>query len=283
VSTPRLKIRCPNCRAEGGAQPELINRRVSCRHCAFIFRVVPVEEPGPVEATVLVNSAAGPPGDRVKGLEREVRKLRRELAEGRPARALQAKLDHVLDALGKAEAREKGLRDEVARLHDQLDQSLPDGTVSPRDALRDEELLFLRDQLDRARLEVEQESRRRRESASALNARAIEHARAIEEKDDELARIFQEKEAEHAEALRAAAAEVEEADRRRDEALAILERALADLEALRARPDAGDPPSVDWGEAGTELEVPKTDAPTEAEITSLRPRIKSTVFDGGPD
>src|SRR6202034_849157 len=114
--------------------------------------------------------------------------------------SLRTQLSQTQDALRKAETREASLHQEVDRLRDQLDQTISTGSSAdegPKNRLREEELRFLRDQLDKARAEVESEARRRREVASSLTARTAEHAQAIVAKVDEHAKVLTAKEAEH--------------------------------------------------------------------------------------
>jgi hypothetical protein len=214
VDSPRLKIRCPNCLKDGSARAELLNRRVTCKHCAHMFRVVPIDDSAPAQiapaksrttqAATPTGSPAGSSKDRIEALERE-----------------------------------------VDRLRDQLDGS-PSESDESRDRLRGEELKFLRDQLDKARAEVESESRKRREAAAALTARMAEHARAFEAQALEHGLLLATKENEYTKALREAHAQVDrvrtesgkhEADEHRAHRDA-LDRAKKELEETRQALDA---------------------------------------------
>jgi hypothetical protein len=194
VSSSRMKIRCPNCQKDGSVRAELLNRRVSCKHCTHVFRVVPIDDdvavpvapakvqvPPPAQSP---GSPARPSDDRIEALELEVRRLRDDLAAERAEAgklpSLRDQLVQALDAARKAEGRERSLREEVGRLRDQAEQADHGTGGDSRDRLREEELKFLRDQLDKARAEVESESRKRREAAASLTLRIAEHARAVE-------------------------------------------------------------------------------------------------------
>jgi hypothetical protein len=229
VSSPRLKIRCPNCHKDGSARAELVNRRVTCKHCTHVFRVVPINDSAAAQippTQLLTNQTVSqtgtpsrPSNERIEALESEVRKLRDDLsaehAEASKVRTLRDQLAQAQDAAKKAETTERTLREEVERLRDQADQTHGDVDSNSRDRLRVDELRFLRDQLDKARAEVESESRKRREATSSLTARTAEHAREFEARNLEHGRALASKEAEHAVALREAR---EQLDRVRTEA-----------------------------------------------------------------
>ena len=188
MSSPRMKIRCPNCLKDGSARAELLNRRVSCKHCTHVFRAVPVDDE--VGAKGAVTKVLGTPPVEVPSLPKD---------------------------------RIEALELEVHRLRDQLEQT-ESGAGGSRDRLREEELRFLRDQLDKARVEVESESRKRREAAASLTARSAEHAKAIDAQNVEHGRVLASKEAEHAKVLRESLGQL---DRLRSEAQAVEARRLA--------------------------------------------------------
>jgi hypothetical protein len=104
---------------------------------------------------------------------------------------LKTDLEKARKDASEAEAREASLRKELDQLRDQLDQTLTSTGVEeePKSRLREEELRFLRDQLDKARAEVESEARRRRETAATLAAKTNEHAEAIQGLHQKFAQI----------------------------------------------------------------------------------------------
>jgi cell division septum initiation protein DivIVA len=266
-SSPRMKIRCPNCQNDGSARAELLNRRVSCKHCSFIFRAIPVDDnaaptlvhPDNVGANSTPRKSDSAPKmtslDQIEALELEVRRLRDRVSADRNAtdggtESLRTQLAQVQDALKKAEAREKSLHQEVDRLRDQIDQTISTNSPpdDPKNRLREEELRFLRDQLDKARAEVESEARRRRETASTLTAKTAEHAQAIVAKQDEHARALASKQDEHARALaakgdehgRALATKEEEHARVLRSLLEELDKVKTSAQAVEARRMAAD-------------------------------------------
>ncbi len=213
MSGDRIKIRCPNCQTDGSARAELTNRKVSCKHCAHVFRAVSIDDVPAPETRGATTVAAGPPQasdsatkqpskQRVEALEREIRKLRDDLSAEQAAVGeidkLRDQLARALDAAKKAEAREQALQKEVEELRDQTVQvSGNEG----KNSLREEELRFLRDQLDRARAEAESEARKRRETASILASRTAEYADTITGLKDEHGRTLKAREDDHARAL----------------------------------------------------------------------------------
>ena len=237
VSSPRMKIRCPNCQKDGSARAELVNRRVSCKHCSFVFRALPVDgdsaAPARPPAAPPTGPTSGSSRDRVEAFELEIRRLRDALASGQAEAGLvpglRDQLAHALDAARRAEAREQSLREEVDGLRDRLDRAGPTTVDEGREGLREEELRFLRDQLDKARAEVESESRRRREAASALDARAAEHARALQGLREELEQVRGQARAEETSRAEAEDRRAVEARGLRDE----IERARGELDEAR--------------------------------------------------
>jgi hypothetical protein len=164
VSSPqsRIKIRCPNCQTDGSARPELLNRRVSCKHCSHVFRVIPVD--GEVS---------------VKGIGTSVSSASAIVPVSPALDTLRTELDLAQKVARKAEAREAALQKELDQLRDQLEQTIESTGDEARNGRLDEELRFLRNQLDKSRLEGEAEARRRRETAATLTAKAAEHAEAL--------------------------------------------------------------------------------------------------------
>jgi ABC-type phosphate transport system auxiliary subunit len=165
VSSPhsRIKIRCPNCQMDGSAKPELLNRRVSCKHCSHVFRVIPIDSEIPIPgAGMSVSSASA-------------------IVAGSPAvETLRTELEMAQRIARKAEDREATLRKELDQLRDQLEQTRDTTSNKVGNGPLDEELRFLRDQLDKARLDGENEARKRREATSTLTARTAEHVEALQ-------------------------------------------------------------------------------------------------------
>ncbi len=218
-SQPRIKIRCPNCQNDGSARADLLNRRVACKHCSHVFRVIPIEgEISTHPAGMSVSSASA-------------------IIPGSPALdRLRADLAQALEAAQKAQAAEALLRREVDQLHNQLDQTIEspgDGDDEAKNRLRDEELRFLRDQLDRARAEVEVEARKRREAVASLSARTTEHAEALRTLEQQLQAI----QLDHQNKLEAEARTTAEVDQLRSE-LAEANAAIKAIESLRDRTSA---------------------------------------------
>ena len=251
MSSPRMKIRCPNCQKDGSARAEIVNRRVSCKHCSFVFRAVPVDgevaAPVPPALASLARQAAPPrepspepSRERVEALELEIRRL------GAAAR--------------EAEAREQSLREEIAQLRDQLDKVTTSTGDEGRSGLRAEELKFLRDQLDKSRAEFESETRGRREAAAALASKEAEHAGALQGLRDQLDRLRAEAQAVEARRLTADAARTEAENRHADEAQALrddLARSKGELDEARKALDGlrleRDQAAADHGRAVGEL------------------------------
>ena len=256
--SPRIKIRCPNCQKDGSARAELVNRRVSCKHCSHTFRAiaVDVEATPAIPAGIATSPDAPPPGAaspdsrmKIEALEIEIRQLRDDLsaehAAGGEAATLRKELAGALEAGRKAEAGEQSLHKEIQDLRDQLDRAITAGGNEGRNDLREQELRFLRDQLDRSRSEVEAEARKRREATAALAARTAEHVQSLAAKEAGQAQALTSKEAEHGEGLRTLREQLEQvrsearaAEARRleaDSARAEVEGRSADADrALRA-------------------------------------------------
>ena len=208
MSSPRMKIRCPNCQKDGGARAELVNRRVSCKHCSFVFRALPVD------------------GD-------------------------------VAAQAGQVQAP-----------RDQLERTIATTGDEGRGGLREEELRFLRDQLDKARAEVESESRRRREAASALAARAAEHAQALEAKGAEHDRTVDE--------LRTRAVLLETRLDDAEEIRAHRDRLAEELESTRSRLAEAERAALEHkdGAERLRLERDRIEAAGAAELAELRDQLE---------
>ena len=247
-SSPRIKIRCPQCMNDGTARAELTNRKVSCKVCSHIFRAIPVDEDSaspPVRPNLASASSITPVGNvsdskgsraRVEAMELEIRRLRDDLSTEHAAveelTALRERLAQAIDVAKKAEAREKSLRQEVDSLRDRLDQAGSGGGEEPKNGLREEELRFLRDQLDKARAESEAESRRRREATATLASKTADHSQAIAAKEADHAKALGARTAEHTLILNAKQVEFGEVVRGlRDQ----LDKALADAKSVESR------------------------------------------------
>ncbi len=210
-SQPRINIRCPQCGKDGSARAELLNRRVGCKHCSHVFRVTPIDgnpATAPVSHDDMVishstsSASAIIPGspalaavgqrsrERIEALELELRKLRDELSAQHPdetvIESLKDQLAQANEAARKAQGTEASLRKEIDQLRDQLEQTIETTGDESKNHLRDEELRFLRDQLDKARAEVQAETKKRRETASTLNAKTLEHDEALRNLQQEL-------------------------------------------------------------------------------------------------
>ena len=197
-------------------------------------------------------AAKQPSRQRVEALELEIRRLREDLSTEQAAIGeldkLREQLTQALDARKKAEAREQALRKEIEELREQAEQTIQVSANEGKSSLREEELRFLRDQLDKARAEAESEARKRRETASILASRTAEaaealaarndaHAKALKAKEDEHARALKTKEDEHAKAL--ATKESHHAQALRAKSDDHAQAARREVEKDRARPDAG--------------------------------------------
>ena len=217
VPSDRIKIRCPNCQKDGSARAELTNRRVSCKHCEHTFRAIPIDddaapvaraEAAPSTSSRTSDSAAKQPSrQRVEALELEIRRLREDLSTEQAAVGevdrLREQLARAIEANKKSEAREQALRKELDEVREQAEQTVQVTGNEGKNSLREEELRFLRDQLDKARAEAESEARKRRETSSMLAARTAEYAQALTARNDEHAQAIAAKEAQHAQALTA--------------------------------------------------------------------------------
>ena len=259
-SHSRITIRCPKCEKEGSARAELLNRRVSCKHCTHVFRVTPVDgSPAPGHAADADDDAAPHslshddmvlpsvghvssssasaiiPGTPAFNLNLAGKPdLNRELAS--EVEALRSRLTSALDRAKQAETVATSLQAEIRHLHDEMDRSRDVSGEHMKVRLREDELTFLREQLDKARSEVEGEARKRREAAQALSTTQQQHASVIESLQKEIAetqaRLAQETKARtqaqsDADALRTQQSRIEAK-------VAALEARLSELDALQA-------------------------------------------------
>jgi hypothetical protein len=270
VDTAKIKIRCPNCRKDGKARVEHINRRVSCKNCAHIFRAIPVDDnaPGSVrepESETEHGSGRGKDSTRkrIELLEAELKNLRTFLKD----QSGRSGLGHGPSVDDKAAGEIAALREQLARAYDDVrraDERRRDAEAAlTHERTKVQDAPHLREQLADAQRAAQEAERRRiaqEEAAAALERNLRTEIGTLQEQLDhtahagspelrvaeleaQLAALREAQAAEHARLARVEhpRGEATDAIARHDaDHAAALQALEAELEAAKARAEAAE-------------------------------------------